>query len=148
MNLLDLLLSQDFSEQTKLKVGVLLAVSVILTSWLIKNLYKKQKKQAVELVAALALIEKNISYNRTLATADYSKVKEILQAFRGEMHLLKIGVDPLKGCLFSLEGQLKNQNDTLMKYVEKMGVVSGKLDAVFRFIDAQPRNSDQANKQA
>jgi hypothetical protein len=116
--------------------------------WIAKWAWDKHQAEMASVTQAMNRLEKNIVDNRTLATADHIKIKEVLQMFRAEMHLLKVGVDPLKAGILTLEGQVRNQNETINRYVEKMGVVSGKLDAVFRFIDAQPRQTDSLNKQA
>ncbi len=141
-------LAKEYGPMAMTVLGAVASAIFSILMWIAKWAWEKHQSEMNSVTQAMARIEKNVADNRHLATADHIKIKEVLQMFRAEMHLLKVGVDPLKTGILTLEGQVRNQNETINRYVEKMGVVSGKLDAVFRFIDAQPRQTDSISKQA
>ena len=104
--------------------------------------WRKHKAHMETLENLIHSLKEHVDHDREQNASEHLFIKESMAAFRAEVHLLELQVNPLKAGLLTLEGAVRNQNETINRYVEKMGVVSGKLDAVFRFIDAVPRPTD------
>lgn len=74
--------------------------------------------------------------------AEHERVRKHIDALRAEIHLGKTESQALKGGLLNLEGAIKQQQNVINSYVEKMGEINGKFSAIFKFIDAPRRATD------
>lgn len=116
-------------------IGSILTAVFTLILWLVRWGWKKHKRQMLAIAKSIESTGQVLEAYQKQSALEYDKLRESLLAYRAELYLLKQTIEPLKAGMLSIEGQIKNQNDTINRYVEKMGIVSGKLDAVFRFID-------------
>lgn len=139
-------LVKEYGPAVMTVIGSVASVIFSWLLWLVRFLWKKHKAQTKHLRDSIVEIGKLFSEYKDASTTEHAKIKETMTAYRAELHLLKVTVEPLKAGILSLEGAVKNQNDTINRYIEKMGVVQGKLDAVFKFIDAPNRSTDLNGK--
>lgn len=104
--------------------------------------WSKHKDRTLKLQMTITEIGRMLNAYRDNSSTEHGKLRDTILGQRAELHLLRQTVDPIKGGMLNLEGVIKNQNDTINRYVEKMGVVQGQLQAVFKFLDAAPRATD------
>lgn len=134
--------AKEYGPATLSVVGSVLAF-LISTLWAAAIwAYGRHRKQMTTLQKAVLRVVETQTSDREATAGEHGKIKEVFLGYRAEIHLLKLEISPLKAGMLNLEGAVKNQNDTINKYVEKMGVVSGKLDAVFSVFEAKARATD------
>jgi hypothetical protein len=105
-------------------------------------IWSRHKKFMKYQNTALVKLGEGIANDRKESLSEHAKIKETLMSYRAELHLFKKEMEPLKPAILNLEGAIRNQQHTINDYVEKMGKVSGKLDAVFAVFEAQARATD------
>ena len=130
-------LAKDYGEAALSVVGTVLVFLVSTVSGVAAWAFKRHKARMAKHYNLITELGKAFVGFKEGSAQDHAKIKEAVMGQRAEIHLLKQTIDPLKAGMLNLEGAIRNQNDTLNRYVEKMGVVQGKLDAVFSVFDAQ-----------
>jgi len=127
---------------------ILSAVGSILTAvfsvglWMLQYGWKKHKRQMSLLSKSIDTLSETFSKLQDHTRVEHGAIKESLMVYRAEMHLLKQSIEPIKGGMLGLEGAINHQSQRVDRYIERMGAMEGKFDAVFRFIDAAKRATD------
>ncbi len=77
------------------------------------------------------------------AKSEHTRIWEAIQGLRAELQLANRNTDMVKTGLLKVEGAIENQRATIQDYVRVTEKVSGKLEAVFRFVDSPRRATDK-----
>ena len=126
-------------------IGVLLTFSFsgfALAILVIKKLFTLKELEKENIKKVLAELSEKINFVRKEDAHGQQKLELAIQGFRAELHLTAQKVDVVKEALLKLEGGLSLQQKTIQDHIEKIARIDSKLDAVFRFIDAKPRATD------
>lgn len=120
---------------------ILAAVGAVMSAVMGCAIWIAQKAWGVHTARLEAVGSRIVALEDAVADSG-EKQRKAIQAMRAELELAKRGAEVLKAGMLSLEGATKAQQATINAYIESMGQMKGKLDAIFRFMDASPRASD------
>lgn len=112
-------------------IGGLIALTASGLGFLIRSLWNAHKKETEVIAKGLELLAEQMSIT-----------EQSITSLRAELFLSTQKMDGIKGGLLGLEGEIKAQRATIQTHIEKIVRVETKLEAVFRFIDAPNRVTD------
>lgn len=123
-------------------VGSIIASLLGALGFLLRIAWRRHAKAMVAQAKSIEHLAEALQGNKESSRAEHGKIWEALQAFRAESHLTKNGLDYLKSGLLASEGAMKHQTSRIDAYIERMGQLDAKIEAVFRWLDANKRATD------
>lgn len=120
--------------------GVLAAFGAVLTA--ARWVWKKHTRRMSQMAEALKSLAVSIEKASTDHHDESANLWKAIHGLRADLQVTIQRIDPVSKDLSEVQGSIKTLNQTIMNYAERMAAVSGKLDAVFRFMDAPKRASD------
>lgn len=140
---LDLLqISKDYGPAALSLVGSLALAAFGVASGVARWAWKKHTERMSKMAESIQLLAKAIKENAKNNHDEHSTMWKAVHGLRADLQVTIQRIDPVSKELLEVQGSLKTLNQTIMNYIERMGIMSGKLDAVFRFMDASKRSSD------
>lgn len=133
---------RDFGPIILSVMGGILALFSSALVTIARYAWKSHQKRMELMATALRDLANGIKKTGDHSESEHKKIWDAVNGLRAEFHLGNQRTDHIKAGLLSVEGTIKNQQDTIMKYVERLVTVDSKLDAVFRIIDARARATD------
>lgn len=135
-------IAKEFGPLVLSAVGALLALLGSLAATIARSAWRSHRSQMSLMADALKKLAEAIADAEKENKGEHDKVRSTLQNLRAELQLSATKSEYLKAGMLSLEGALKSQVSRLDGYIEKLGQVHSKLDALFKFIDAPRRATD------
>lgn len=127
---------------------VLAAVGTVLTGTfgvlvaLGKYAWNRHQARMALMATALGDLAKAIKNHEDYASDEHKKIWDAVQGLRAELQLANRNTDNVKTGLLKLEGALENQRATIADYIKVSEKLGGKMEALFRFVDAPRRATD------
>lgn len=103
---------------------------------------RKAKTQRAALLKAIGDLATSFEEFKKEATESQQKTALRLENFQGQLNLLGDRVDTLRDETSKSEGRTETTNSRIEKLAEAVILVTAKLEAVFRIVDAPKRTSD------
>jgi uncharacterized protein YoxC len=140
---IDLLqLSKDYGPAALSVVGSLVLAAFGLASTVARWAWKKHEKRMGQMAQAIQNLAKSLEASTKDHHNEHATLWKSVHGLRADLQATTQRIDPVAKELLEVQGSIKTLNQSIMNYAEKMAAVSGKLDAVFRFMDAPKRASD------
>lgn len=116
------------SVESAISLALLMLIVYSVTQTNTKRRYEAIQKQLNQIHNELAAFE-------TRQNETWERYRNIISGHKAETHLLRQSVEPLKTGLLLLEGAVRNQTDTLVKALERLGVTNAKIGHVYQYLD-------------
>jgi len=100
-------------------------------------IWKLQKKRLTKLEEHSSSLCAAIRGTKEAFGEEHSKIRESLITYREEVKGIAKIVEPFKRELSHLEEVIRHQSESIHLYAERMGAVGGKIDALFKLMDAK-----------
>lgn len=123
-------------------IGAVLSVVFGGLAALARAAWRVHLRRMEAMASALADLAKAVKTHEDYATAEHKKLWDGVQGLRAELQLANRNTDNIKTGLLKLEGALDNQRATIQDYIKATEKISGKMEAIFRFVDAPRRATD------
>lgn len=123
-------------------VGTVLAVILSIMGGLARAAWKAHQGRMDAMATALRTLAEGVSKESAENHGDHKKVWEAVQGLRAELEMNRRSSENIRTGLVEVTGTVKGQQGIIVELIEKLSAVSGKLEAVFRFVDAPRRATD------
>lgn len=123
-------------------VGVLLSSLLAVVGFMARQIWAAHKGQIKAVAKLIAELGEELKTHSKNAQNENLRLWEAVQALRAEVQLAKQANEHLKSVFMSVEGAIQMQHKTITEYTAQMVRTDGKLEAVFRILDAKARASD------
>lgn len=133
---------KDYGPAALSIVGSIALAAFGVASTVARWAWKKHLERMNKMSEAIQSIARAVQKNSNLNHDEHSAMWKSVHGLRADLQATIQRIDPVSKELLEVQGSLKTLNQTIMNYIERMGIMSGKLDAVFRFMDASKRSSD------
>lgn len=122
-------------------LAVISGLGTVLTT-LITYLMKRASSQRASMIKAVTALAESFDAYKKEAGQEHQKIALKMENFQGQLNLIVSRVDTLKDDTKVAQGRTDAQNATITKLTEAVVLVTSKLEAVFRILDAPKRTSD------
>lgn len=123
-------------------VGAVCTLVFSALAGLLRWAWGKHQRRMGLMAEALTELAQAVRSQRESHEAEDQRLWDAVQGVRAEVALAARSSDSHRAGMLSLEGAIKAQTGTLNSYIERMGKMEGKFEAIFRFMDAPRRASD------
>jgi hypothetical protein len=123
-------------------VGTLLTAVFGVLAAIARWAWKAHQKRMLNMADAVQKLAKAIDQGLDGMVAEHTKIQQSVQGLRAELQMANRNTDTMKNGLLKVEGAMETQRKTIQDYVQATDRLSGKMEAIFRFIDAPQRATD------
>lgn len=134
--------AKDYGPAVLSIVGSIALAAFGVASTVARWAWKKHNERMMRMVSAIQVLAKSLESSSKENHDDHATVWKSIHGLRADLQTTIQRIDPVSKDLLEVQGSIKMLNQTIMNYAERMATVAGKLDAVFRFMDAPKRSSD------
>lgn len=144
MNLTDTFLKQlvDWGPIIASVVGSILTFLASIFAFVARWAWTKHCERMSLMEGAIARLTTEIASATDKQREEHVKIWDMAQQLRAEVHMAKNSTDHLKAGLLSVEGVIKHQQGNINEHIGVLAKLDAKLEAVFRFVDANKRATD------
>ena len=135
-------IAKDYGPAVLSIVGSVALAAFGVASTVARWAWKKHEKRMMQMATAINTLAQNLEKSSKDNHNDHALVWKSLHGLRADLQVTIQRIDPVSKELLEVQGSIKTLNQTIMNYIERMATMAGKLDAVFRFMDATKRPSD------
>lgn len=135
-------LAKDYGPAALSLVGSLALAAFGVASGVVRWAWKRHNERMAKMAGAIQAISKSLDTTAKNNHDEHAAMWKSVHGLRADLQTTIQRIDPVSKELLEVQGSIKTLNQTIMNYAERMATVSGKLDAVFRFMDAPKRSSD------
>jgi len=135
-------LAKDYGPAALSLVGSLALGAFGVASGVARWAWKKHNRRMAQVADVIRELAKSIEKSTAEHHNESANLWKSIHGLRADLQVTIQRIDPVSKDLSEVQGSIKTLNQTIMNYAERMAAVSGKLDAVFRFMDAPKRASD------
>lgn len=135
-------LAKDYGPAALSLVGSLALAAFGVASGVARWAWGRHNERMAMMAEAIQAISKSLEGTSKSNHDEHATMWKSVHGLRSDLQATIQRIDPVSKDLSEVQGSIKTLNQTIMNYAERMATVSGKLDAVFRFIDAPKRSSD------
>jgi hypothetical protein len=126
-------------------VGAVVMALLSAIGWGLRVMWRTHKRQMAQASQALKALADGAETDRKEREAQILSLKEGLMGVRAEVALTSRGTQDALARVLEMGGMIRLQQEALEKNNGLLERVNGKLEAMFRFIDAPRRATDVAN---
>lgn len=123
-------------------VGALLMALFSGLAALVRWAWQSHRKQMEAMAADIKALARDVAAAKDENHDEHSKVWRSIQDLRAQLLVFNQCIEHVKVGLSSAEGSMKSHTFRLDGYIEKIGKIDSKLEAVFRWLDANKRATD------
>ena len=114
-----------------------------LIGWGLRYMWKTHKRQMEKTAQALKVLAEAVDANEGIYGLQVAAIKESVMALRAEAAITSKTTQDALGRVLELGGVVRMQQAELKEANGLLQEVSGKMTAIFRFIDAPRRATDK-----
>ena len=104
--------------------------------------WKAHQRRMLNMAEAMSRLAEAVETSQKKVETEHKDIWAAIQGLRAELQLANRNTDTMKTGLLKAEGAMEQQRLTIKDYIRATDNLSGKMEAVFRFIDAPPRATD------
>lgn len=123
-------------------VGFVLTTFLAAFAGLVRHAWKVHLRRTKTIADALEKLAFAVSEAKDLTESEHRKIWDAVQGVRADLQLAAQNAEHLKSGLLKAEGRIDSQCERIDRFLAATTVLSSKIDAIFKVLDAPKRATD------
>lgn len=136
---------KDYGPAVMSFIGTVLMAIFTVILGVLRSIWRKEQDEKLQIKAMIEALANEFESLKIRNFQEYGKINENVQSLRAELTIHIRSNEHVTRSIASVEGVVKAQQDVIYSQVQSIVKVEGKLDSIFRFIDAPKRSTDSSS---